>query len=292
MKKLLLIVALIATSFTLSAQVGIGTTTPEGALDVVSENSGIILPRVANISEVNNPVNGMMVYDIFNKCIRPYEGNNWTDCLNGAETKYFFQDVTTPTGKIWMDRNLGATQVASASNDFNAYGSLYQWGRLSDGHEIINWTSSTGSDGEEQNNETPSTTALTTPPTSQFILGTSNWYTGPNPDDLWKEDGTGVNNPCPSGYRVPTKAEWQAEVDEFTPQNAASALASPLKLPMVGYRDRSNGSFLEVGSAGYYWSSTVGSDNSKAWILDFNNNNVSFDDDPRIFGFPVRCIQD
>ncbi|MDZ7738239.1 MAG: hypothetical protein U5K32_04030 [Bacteroidales bacterium] len=34
-----------------------------------------------------------------------------------------------------MDRNLGASQVATASDDENGYGDLYQWGRSADGHE-------------------------------------------------------------------------------------------------------------------------------------------------------------
>ncbi|MEA3448519.1 MAG: hypothetical protein U9Q98_08760, partial [Bacteroidota bacterium] len=46
------------------------------------------------------------------------------------------KDVLNPaTGKVWMDKNLGASQVADSSNDYNAYGALFQWGRLSDGHE-------------------------------------------------------------------------------------------------------------------------------------------------------------
>jgi hypothetical protein len=45
-------------------------------------------------------------------------------------------DVTNPTtGKTWMDRNLGATQVATSSTDAAAYGDLYQWGRGNDGHQ-------------------------------------------------------------------------------------------------------------------------------------------------------------
>ncbi|MFZ1451482.1 MAG: hypothetical protein WAT20_02205, partial [Ferruginibacter sp.] len=45
-------------------------------------------------------------------------------------------DVFNPiTGKIWMDRNLGASRVATSSTDDLAYGDLYQWGRLTDGHQ-------------------------------------------------------------------------------------------------------------------------------------------------------------
>jgi hypothetical protein len=36
-----------------------------------------------------------------------------------------------------MDRNLGAAYVAESATDYLAYASLYQWGRLSDGHQLI-----------------------------------------------------------------------------------------------------------------------------------------------------------
>ena len=42
------------------------------------------------------------------------------------------------TGKTWMDRNLGASQVATSSSDAAAYGDLYQWGRRADGHQCRN----------------------------------------------------------------------------------------------------------------------------------------------------------
>jgi len=44
-------------------------------------------------------------------------------------------------GTCWLDRNLGATQVATSSTDAASYGDLFQWGRLDDGHQ--NRTSST-----------------------------------------------------------------------------------------------------------------------------------------------------
>jgi len=40
-------------------------------------------------------------------------------------------------GKTWMDRNLGAYQVATSSTDANAYGDFYHWGRRSDGHQYL-----------------------------------------------------------------------------------------------------------------------------------------------------------
>ena len=47
-----------------------------------------------------------------------------------------YETVLNPdTGRVWLDRNLGASQVADAKDDSDAYGDLYQWGRYRDGHE-------------------------------------------------------------------------------------------------------------------------------------------------------------
>ncbi|WP_281766157.1 hypothetical protein [Neptunitalea lumnitzerae] len=72
----------------LTAQVGIGTTAPEGILDIVSENSGLVLPRNADPDGADNvvgtaddgvftPIEGMMVYDKADKVIRFYDGAKW-----------------------------------------------------------------------------------------------------------------------------------------------------------------------------------------------------------------------
>ncbi len=200
--------------------------------------------------------------------------------------------VNATTGKIWMDRNLGATQVATSSTDHLAYGSLYQWGRGSDGHQIIVWTSSTTSNGAEQINQPPPLSAIDAPG-NDFILAPNSphdWRS-PQKDTLW-QGVSGVNNPCPTGYRIPTDVEWDAERLSWgsSSQNAAGALASPLKLPMAGYRSRSIGSLLLVGTNGLYWSSTVSS--SSARSLDFDSSNAAMVTGNRASGFSVRCLKD
>ncbi|MCB4779079.1 MAG: fibrobacter succinogenes major paralogous domain-containing protein [Sulfurovum sp.] len=42
------------------------------------------------------------------------------------------------TGRIWLDRNLGAQKVAQSVWDLPAIGWYYQWGRETDGHQFIN----------------------------------------------------------------------------------------------------------------------------------------------------------
>jgi len=66
--------------------VGIGTITPDAGsiLDVTSPDKGLLVPRVPNVTSVLDPVNGMMVYDISQKCFKFYEKTAWTDCLSAA----------------------------------------------------------------------------------------------------------------------------------------------------------------------------------------------------------------
>jgi uncharacterized protein (TIGR02145 family) len=201
--------------------------------------------------------------------------------------------VNSTTGKIWMDRNLGATRVATSSTDNLAFGSLYQWGRGSDGHELVNWIGSLGQDqGTGPNGTTSTLSATDTPGTSSFIItsGATNvdWRIGQN-NNLW-QGINGINNPCPSGFRIPTGAEWGAEIATWSSQNAAGAYASPLKLTMAGQRNDGAG-FFSTGQWGYYWSSTTV--NPRAQALAFSDTSLynDADYDNRGNGYSIRCIR-
>lgn len=61
-------------------------------------------------------------------------------------------------------------------------------------------------------------------------------------------------------------------------------------LPMAGNRNNSNGTLNNVGSNGYYWSSTVNGIN--AYNLNFNSSNANMNSNNRGFGYAVRCIKD
>ncbi len=213
----------------------------------------------------------------------PACGGSVTFTYNGASVTY--GTVTGANSKCWLDRNLGATQVATSSTDANAYGHLFQWGRGADGHQIRTSGQTTGQ-------------STSTTPGSSFLIGSANWYSGTNPDLLW-QGVSGTNNPCPSGYRLPTEAEWEAERNNggtgfwgtgSLQNNAAGAFASPLKLPVSGYRILSDGTLDAVGTSGLYWSSTVSGTNSR--FLGFSSSNASMDTNGRALGFAVRCLKD
>jgi hypothetical protein len=175
-----------------------------------------------------------------------------------------------------MDRNLGAIRVATKSGDSDSYGTLYQWGRLGDGHEY------------RSSSIISTQSSFDDPQNGSFFTGFTNWR-NPSNDNLWQGE-SGINNPCPAGFRLPTEAEWEIERASWTPQDSAGAFASPLKLVTAGGRSSFDGTLVNAGSSGYYWSSTVGGSESHA--LDLSSGGAFMGSGYRAYGFSVRCLKD
>jgi len=191
-------------------------------------------------------------------------------------------EVTNPTtGKIWMDRNLGAAQLATSSTDAQAYGDLYQWGRGADGHQCRNSATTSSLSVSDQ------------PASSSFITNGSapfDWRS-PQNNNLW-QGLNGTNNPCPTGFRLPTQAELDAERQSWSSNNASGAFSSPLKWTQAGLRSFSNAGIGFLNSFGCYWSSTTsGSDPRRLHFLRIESGASAMGDDWRANGFSVRCIK-
>ncbi len=293
MKKKVTLLVLLLSTFSFSyAQVGIGNASPNAsaALDLTSSTQGFLPPRMTTEqrTSITSPAQGLTIFNTSLKCLEVYNGLHWNCEIPKNPT-----DVYNPTtGKIWMDRNLGASQVAASSTDFNAYGSLFQWGRAADGHQLITWTSATV--GTADNGTTSGPYDGDTAPNALFIvipgsIGPLDWRTNQN-NSLW-QGVNGTNNPCPWGYRLPTSAEWSAELASWTSATASGAFNSKLKLTLAGVRTRDQGSVNDEGVNFNYWSSTVSSTGS---IL----LNITPPADAAIVfsvrakGSSVRCIKD
>ena len=201
-------------------------------------------------------------------------------------------DLVSPSGRTWMDRNLGATRQATSSTDYLAFGSLYQWCRPADGHQKINWTSATA--GTAVNGTTATLSTTSTPGHSLFIISSTDWLNTPQPDgSLWWSGSTaGANTPCPAGYHVPTYLEWTSEIALFAASGGANTTGAynMLKLPMAGYRSGNNGALVSAGSVDNCWSSTVSG--ADPYFTAFNIGSAGMTKYIRAGGLTVRCIKD
>jgi hypothetical protein len=240
------------------------------------------------IQTISDPAEGLMVYCTNCSTIGVFvnNGTKFINIVNGNSMDIDFDtttdvvDVTSTTGERWMDRNLGAARAATSSTDETSYGDLYQWGRAKDGHESRkSGTTGTKAESSYAGHD-------------EFITASGSsdhyWTTFSGAVTLWQ---SGLNDPCPVGYRIPTEAELDDERANFSPQNAAGAYASVLKLPVAGARLFVTAVITNDGSTGYYWSSTVDSGTTTyVRVLNLNTNN-KFYSYANAHGFSVRCIK-
>jgi hypothetical protein len=180
-----------------------------------------------------------------------------TVVTNGVSFTYGM--VLSSTGKCWLDRN--------------------------DGHQLRTSSVTTAvqyfSSADASFVKVPSTSG------NPYY----NWETGAGGSTLWQ--ASNINNPCPSGWKVPTFTEWTNEINTFSPKNTSGAFASKLKLTTTGARYTSDG-VVRNPDYGYYWTSTAGSgttalNNQSKYIFIWDNIETTYTN-WRSYGYAVRCI--
>jgi uncharacterized protein (TIGR02145 family) len=188
--------------------------------------------------------------------------------------------VVGANSSCWLDRNLGATRVATDLRDASGYGDLFQWGRLADGHQLRTST----------NTSTLSSTDV--PGNSNYILPSSAPYDWRNPqnNNLW-QGVNGTNNVCPTGFRLPTSAEFEAERNAFPGgSNGPGGYASPLKLTLAGFHFFVNQNIGDEGIQGQYWTSSLTPENNAKYFF-ITNGQAGEGNWPRAVAASVRCIR-
>ncbi|MEF9478727.1 hypothetical protein OWR28_14370 [Chryseobacterium sp. 1B4] len=141
----------------------------------------------------------------------------------------------------------------------------------------------------------------------------SGWNTSAGPNKAWNSGNEAspvktVNDPCPDGFRIPTRNEWVGFANESTansigtwattttngPSNYSAAKVftnngSTLTFPTAGNRQYLTGSLERRAYNGLYWSTTESSTNA----YDFNFTNTAViptQTNDRKNGFSIRCI--
>jgi len=292
MKKIpFLLIAMLISASTLFAQVGINidSSDPDGSamLDVKSTTLGLLPPRVADTNAISTPAEGLMIYDLSSHCMRYYNGTKWSNCIGIYEwscgipiiinhvagtvapvnkTSVIYGTVNNIPGeptKCWITRNLGASQQATAVDDATEASAGWYW--------QFNRKQGYKHDGTTR---TPNTTWITT------ISENSDW--------------TAANDPCTlelgSGWRIPTKTEWENVDASGVWTNWDDPWNSGLKIHPAGQLYYSDGTLWQRGSGGFYWSSTQGDDVNGfclQFIVSSFINNLN-----KAYGFSLRCLRD
>lgn len=203
--------------------------------------------------------------------------------------------VTSPhTSRVWLDRNLGASQVCTAVNDASCYGNYYQWGRNEDGH---------------QNSVTPNSNVLSN---NIYNVGHTSFIINlAAPHDWANIDPTGVlreanwssidgSSVCPIGFRVPTRVELRDETTSAVTIGGSTQVVSNqtaftnfLKIPSSGIRagNTALSGVQSIGTRGDLWTVTAAGGTSFSFGATSAPSAQVTNFGTRSYGRPVRCIQ-
>lgn len=210
--------------------------------------------------------------------------------------KVTYQTIRANDGKIWLQQNLGSSQVATSAGDKEAYGDMHVWGRWADGHEV------------RQNTPVEKKTLNPNNPKGLNLEGTNPFYTSQHASGYWwskgdeydtwnkadKKDASakaGVD-PCRSlgdRWRMPTEAEWSKVLRTEKITDSRTAFDSNLKLPMAGFRAAKTGIISGEGKMGRYWTATA-ANKGNAHLVNIVSNGVDLPAYSRSGGLSVRCI--
>lgn len=210
---------------------------------------------------------------------------------------YLGQFSTRIGGRIWMSHNLGADTTLDPDTDPTVralLGNYYQFGRPN-----MAATANTGNGAVSGWN------------TNQAADGSWNSGTESNPTKT-------ANDPCPNGFRIPTRQEFEdlinssntSNIGTWTSNSTANTIgaakvmtsknnpSAKLTFPATGYRNASNGTLYWRGGSGLYWTISVAGSNLTRFTITQNSVAISTGNSnqpnnlAKTSGFSVRCISE
>ena len=285
----------------------VGTASPNASavLEAASTTKGLLPPRMTNAQRnaIATPAAGLMVW--CTNCgsageLQVYNGTTWTNMVGGSASIGTSVVLIAPgVSKQFLSHNLGAdTSLDPHTPVVGLQGAYIQWGNRgpnTTGNASVDW-------------QTAANTAnFAAAPTSGSAndAAISGWSTTAAANGSWGATKT-VNDPCPTGYRVPTSAEWTGVNSNNTASRTGTfssgstnygaalhygpnASTKLLTLPAAGFRPYGSGTLDNRGNVGFYWSSTENGTNS--CFLAFGSSNVTpADINHRTLGSSLRCI--
>jgi len=209
------------------------------------------------------------------RCIEEDNNDATTGTLNGHE----WVDLGLPSGTKWATCNVGASKLEE-------YGNYYAWGETST-KTTYDWSTYRYSNGSYDR---------LTKYCSKSYYG-SNGFTDYLKILQSSDDAATAN--WGKGWRMPTRDEFEeltnnctitwTTLNEVNGRLFTGPNGNYIFLPAAGYRNDSE--LYYAGSYGYYWSSSLNTDDTDgAWYHYFNSGCYYVDDGSRSYGYTVRAV--
>ena len=195
---------------------------------------------------------------------------------NGTLNGYEWVDLGLPSGLKWATCNVGATKPEE-------YGDYFAWGEV-EPKDYYYWDSYKWCNGSYD---------------TQTKYCTDSYYGIVDNKTTLELSDDAANYNWGGGWRMPTFEEQEELRNncswEWTTQNGVYGRkvtglnGNSIFLPAAGYRYDS--SLNNAGSNGNYWSSSLNTNNpNNAYNLNFNSDNVDWNNNNRYYGFSVRPV--
>ncbi|MDD3876054.1 MAG: FISUMP domain-containing protein [Bacteroidales bacterium] len=121
---------------------------------------------------------------------------------------------------------------------------------------------------------------------------------------------TAAGSACPTGWKLPSDADWISLEKSIGMADAHTSVvgwergtdegtklkvngSSGFNAQLAGKKDPGNGPYGDLSTYGYFWTSTTGSLETKAWrrTLWSTEARIFRGDFPKDYGFSVRCVK-
>lgn len=314
----------------LSQKVGTNPTiiASSAVVEIESTTKGFLPPRMNFLQRnaIASPVTGLIVYCTDcggNGELEIYNGFAWANITGNAAAPPAANVPTSTGGTLeFMAHNLGADMTADPlAPSWRLNGAYFQWGKkpIDTNNNLYKTKPHDGAAGFAA---APTSSGSTE--ADVLELAVPSWTTTPESSDiLWNTNNgnlslapiKGTNDPCPTGWRIPTRLEWLS-IYNFTPIETRtnwSSVGSPtwfftnngytngkkisngatvvLYLPAAGGRNPTNGLLGSRNESGNYWSSSTHTA-TNAYALSFLQNGVTAQvSTSRVGAYSIRCVR-
>ncbi len=286
---------------------------PSAVVEIESTTKGFLPPRMTFLERnaINSPATGLIVYCTdcgVNGELQVFNGTTWTN-ISGSSASARICRVPTNSGGylVFKCHNLGADESADPLEpSWRLNGAYFQWGKKPVDTNGNNYRT-------KPTNGPEGFAAAPTGPTqaqSSYEINIPGWSNTPAVNGSWNlNEATPLktlSDPCPSGFRIPTRNEWVSiyigregswvnvagGTWDSTPANpiydSGKMVNNSLFLPAAGFYEIVSNN---RNSAGIYWSSTE-FDLDSVYSLFFMQNFFRIQDvsASRTKGRSIRCV--